>query len=86
MSGLAGSIRLTDPLAGIADVRLHELGLGQAHALDGVGRQKAVLHVEERRLRGLGGAAGDQAEIAGLLALRPKIMPQPQSATDIMSS
>ena len=42
---------------------------GQADRLDGVRRQEAVLHAEERRLAGLGGAASDQAEIAGFLGI-----------------
>ena len=44
-------------------------GLGQAHGFDGVRREEAVLNVEEGRLARLGGAAADEAEIAGLLGV-----------------
>ena len=69
ISGLAGSIRLISFSFGIADVLLHELRLGQPDRLDGVRGEEAVLHVEEGRLRRLGGAAADQAEVAGLLGV-----------------
>ena len=44
-------------------------GSGSRARLDGVRGEEAVLDVEERRLGGLGGAAGDEAEVAGFLGV-----------------
>ena len=68
-----GGIHQVDELfLRVADVFLHEFELGQTHRLDGVRRQEAVLHVEERRLARLGGAAADQAEVARFLRVTAK--------------
>ncbi|MEZ6072788.1 MAG: hypothetical protein R3C10_21625 [Pirellulales bacterium] len=56
-------------LARCADVLLHEFAFGQVDFLDRVGREEAVLHVHKGRIRGLGRAAADQAEVTRLLGI-----------------
>jgi hypothetical protein len=63
-----------------ADEAFHELGLGEAHALDRVRRDESVLHVEERRLRVLRRPACDQREVGRLLRVARKEHPPPAVA------
>ena len=69
MMGLAGSIRLSSFSFGSPMNSFMNSGSGRRTRLDGMGGEEAVLNVEERGRRGLGGAAADEAEIAGLLGV-----------------
>ena len=67
--GLAVSIRLTSFSFGSPMYSFMKAVSGRQGRLDGVRGEEAVLDAEERRLRGLGGAAADEAEVAGLLGV-----------------
>ena len=71
-AGHEGDFRVhevADAVFGTAHEELHQLKFGQAHVLDGVGGEEAVLNVEEGSLGFLGHAAADEGEISGLLGV-----------------
>ena len=67
--GVIGIHQVSKLFLRVADVFLHKFRLGQADRFDRVRGKEAVLHIEERRLRRLGGSARDQAKVAGFLCI-----------------
>ena len=86
MIGLAGSIRFISLSSGLPMYSFMNSGSGSRTRLDRVRGEEAVLHVEERRLAGLGGAAGDEAEVAGFLGVAGEQHAPAASATLMTSS
>jgi hypothetical protein len=61
--------RRVDEVVRLAEVFGHQLALGQAHRLDQVGGEEAVLADDGRRQRQLGGLARDEVEVGGALGV-----------------